>query len=99
MAAVYILREKATVILAGFYTLSMYAVQSTDLPEEFRRKQPRYEYIPTVLIGRLAIDTRFGRRGLGTQLLMNALERSYQVSQEVAALAVVVDAKNDRVRH
>jgi ribosomal protein S18 acetylase RimI-like enzyme len=29
---------------------------------------------------------------------MNALQRSYQVTQEVAAVAVVVEAKNDRAR-
>lgn len=98
VAAVFILYETTAAVVAGFYTLSIYAVRSTELPEAFRRKQPRYEQLPAALIGRLAVDVRFGGRGLGTRLLMNALQRSYQVTQEVAAVAVVVEAKNDRAR-
>jgi ribosomal protein S18 acetylase RimI-like enzyme len=97
-AAVFILHETITATVAGFYTLSMYAVRSADLPEVFRRKLPHYELLPAALVGRLAVDSRFGRRGFGARLLMDVLERSYTATQQVAASAVVVEAKNDRVR-
>ncbi|HVA91249.1 MAG TPA: GNAT family N-acetyltransferase [Chloroflexota bacterium] len=98
VAAVFILNETITATVAGFYRLSMYAVRPTELPEAFRRKQPNYDQLPAVLIGRLAVDSRFERRGLGARLLMDALARSYAATQQVAAVGVVVEAKNDRMR-
>ncbi|MGH2390621.1 MAG: hypothetical protein ACRDIE_20670 [Chloroflexota bacterium] len=50
-------------IVVGFYRLSMYAVRSAELPEAFRRKQSHYELLPAALIRRLAVDSRFERRG------------------------------------
>lgn len=35
---------------------------------------------------------------MGELILMNALERSLQASQQVASSAVIVDAKDDRAR-
>lgn len=70
----------------------------SELPEAFARKQPRYDRLPAALIGRLAVDSRFAGRGLGTRLLMNALDRSLHATDQVAAVAIVVDAKHDRAR-
>ena len=98
VAAVFMLRETTTETIAGFYTLSMYAVTPAELPDDFARKQPRYERLPAALIGRLAVDSRFGGRGLGSYLLVNALERCLVASDQIAAVAVVVNAKNERAK-
>jgi predicted N-acetyltransferase YhbS len=47
------------------------------------------------LIGRLAVDTRLKGQGVGAYLLMDALHRSLTHAAEIAAMAVVVDAKDD----
>jgi ribosomal protein S18 acetylase RimI-like enzyme len=98
VAAVFMFRETTTNAIVGFYTLSMFAVTPSELPDDFARKLPRYERLPAALIGRLAVDSRFGGRGLGSYLLVNALERCLIASDQIAAVAVVVDAKNDRAR-
>ncbi len=95
VAAVFVLSEANADTVAGFYTLSMYALVPAELPESFTRRLPHYNRLPAVLIGRLAVDTRFAGRGLGRRLLMNSLERSLRATEEVAAIAVVVEAKHD----
>ena len=98
VAAVFVLSPADSAAVAGFYTLSMYALVPAELPESFARKLPRYDRLPAALIGRLAVDTRFAGRGLGRRLLMNALERSLRATEQVAAVAVVVEAKHDRAQ-
>jgi ribosomal protein S18 acetylase RimI-like enzyme len=80
--------------IAGYYTLSQYAVQLDHVPPEVAKKLPRYPVVPTTLIGRLAVSTAFRGQGHGETLLMDALHRILQHSREVASAGVIVDAKN-----
>lgn len=82
--------------IAGYYTLSSFAVLMGELPEQVKRRLPRYERIPALLVGRLARDKRFHGTGLGGHLLVHALEQALRVSEQVGAHAVVVDALNDQ---
>lgn len=82
--------------IAGYYTLAASSIQLQDLPEDKRKKLPRYPLIPPILLGRLAVDERYQRQGLGAFLLVNALYRS--LTSEIAAMAVVVDAKNEQAK-
>lgn len=79
--------------IAGFYTLSATQVSVTQLPDDVKKKLPRYPSVPAVRIGRLAIDTRFHGKGLGGTLLINAVFRT--LHSDIAAFAVIVDAKDD----
>lgn len=82
--------------IAGFYTLSQYAVDLGELPEEVSRKMPRYPMVSATLLGCLAVNERFRGQGLGERLLMDALHRALQSSKQIASAAVVVDAKDDQ---
>ena len=82
--------------IAGFYTLSQYAVDLGELPEDIGKKMPRYPMVSATLLGRLAVSERFRRQGLGERLLMDALNRALQSSKQIASAAVVVDAKGDQ---
>lgn len=81
-------------IIAGYYTLSQFAVRLDVLPAEIARKLPKYPVVPVTLLGRLAVSTAFQGEGLGTTLLMNALYRVLLHSRELASAGVVVDAKD-----
>jgi GNAT superfamily N-acetyltransferase len=97
VAAVYVLvnrTEPGTV--AGYYTLSSFAVETSGLPEDLQRKLPRYPLTPATLIGRLARDLRFP--GIGGHLLADALRRVLIHSRQVGSAAVVVDAMNEAAR-
>jgi GNAT superfamily N-acetyltransferase len=54
--------------------------------------------VPIIKLARLAIDNRHKGRGLGRLLLIDALQRSLQVSKIVGARAVLVDPL-DREAH
>lgn len=79
--------------LAGYYTLASASVLLSALPTSLGKKLPRYPSLPTVRMGRLAVDQAFAGRGLGGALLADALERAAR--SEIAAYALVVDAKDE----
>ena len=97
VAAVLVLTPDGSTI-AGYYTLSQYAVSVDHLPEQVlkRLKPPRYPELPATLLGRLARDVAFKGQKIGELLLMDALKRSLDHSQAIASVGVVVDAKDHR---
>ena len=98
VAAPFILRMDDSSRIIGFYTLSSFSVEPTALPTEVVKRLPRYPQLPAVLIGRLAVDREFTGQGWAKRLLLDALRRSLEQSRQVAAMAVVVDAKDDNAR-
>lgn len=79
----------------GYYTLSASVLTLTDLPDELTSKLPRYPQLPVTLLGRLAVDQSARGRRLGEHLLLDALHRSLTHADQIAAMAVVVDAKDE----
>jgi GNAT superfamily N-acetyltransferase len=98
VAAVFALCDRDSKSIIGYYTLSACTVLLRDLPEEQRTRFPRYPEVPTVLLGRLAVDRRYVGQGWGKTLLLDALHRCLAQSEQIAAAAVVVDAKDDSAR-
>lgn len=79
--------------IAGYYTLASSSVLLHDLPAATGKKLPRYPSVPVVRMGRLAVAKVFNGVGLGAALLADALSRAARA--EIAAYALVVDAKDD----
>lgn len=77
----------------GYYTLAMAGVALDLIPDDLRRKMPRYPTVPAVRLGRLAVATSVKGQGRGTFLLVDALRRALRT--EVAWAAFVVDAKDE----
>src|SRR3546814_4103646 len=71
----YLLIEPPSPNVLGFYTLSNTSIQAAELPGALVKKLPRYPVLPATLLGRLAVDAKGRGRGLGTELLVNALRR------------------------
>jgi GNAT superfamily N-acetyltransferase len=94
VAATFVITPDGATI-AGFYSLSSYAVSLDDLPEELGKKLPRYPSVPATLIGRLAVNSGFQGQGIGKLLLANALGRVLATSITIATAVVVVDAKDE----
>ena len=87
-AAVFVLAEGAAVL--GYYTLSSYAIDAGDLPPDTAR--------PAILIGRLARDQTYRGQRIGETLLMDALHRCLENTATAGAIAVVVEAENEKAR-
>jgi len=92
LSACFVLTDKETDLLKGYYTLANNSLAQDLIPAEFQKKLPNsYKSIPTTLLGRLAIDNRFQKQGIGKLLLIDALRRSYKISKSIGSFAVVVD--------
>jgi GNAT superfamily N-acetyltransferase len=90
-------RPDETLVL-GYYAISTHRVIYDVLPSTEAKGLPRLD-IPVVLIGRLAVDQSVQGRGLGALLLVDALRRSMQISEQVGIRAVEVDALDDTARN
>jgi len=92
LSVCFVIKEVETDLIKGYYTLSNNSIPLELVPNEIRKKLPRsYEAIPTILLGRLAIDNKFQAQGIGKLILIDALKRSYELSKTIGSFAVVVD--------
>jgi predicted GNAT family N-acyltransferase len=81
--------------ILGYYTLSAHSVRLEDLPRDMAKGVP-YGEVPSVLIGRLAIDITQQGMGLGEHLLAAAVEHCTRLETELGLRVVVVDALSER---
>jgi predicted N-acetyltransferase YhbS len=81
--------------VAGYYTLSPYAIQLDAVPQEIVKKLSKYPMVLTTLVSRLAVSAEFRGQRLGELLLMDALHRSLALSEQAASAGVIVDAKDE----
>jgi len=88
----FIVAERPTGEVAGFYTLAAASVSINELPAEITKRLPRYPVLPAIQVGRLAVDVRYQGRGVGSGLLADATLRSAR--SEPAAFTLLVDAKD-----
>ncbi|MEQ1685344.1 MAG: GNAT family N-acetyltransferase [Burkholderiaceae bacterium] len=95
VAAPFVLTQPPALRVIGYYTLSASVVSTDELPVSLAKKLPRYPQLPVTLLGRLAIDQASKGRGVGQFLLMDALRRSLRAAAGIAAMAVLVDAKDE----
>lgn len=79
----------------GYYTLSSSSVAFEHAPESLKRKLPRYP-LPIALLGKLAVDQTTQGQGLGKFLLMDALRRVADISNQMGIFAVEVHALGER---
>ncbi len=81
----------------GYYTLTSESLGRELMPDKYLNQVPRNYNAPVILLGRLARDITTKGSGLGEHLLLDALFRSYKLSNEsIGAMAVVVDPINDK---
>jgi GNAT superfamily N-acetyltransferase len=90
----YVMTFKGEVQVRGFYTLSAYSVPFESLPSKLA-KLTRYDRIPSLLIGRLALDEDLHGQGYSQLLLMDALRRIAR-SKDFAVMLVIVDSKDQQ---
>jgi ribosomal protein S18 acetylase RimI-like enzyme len=86
----YVLVEKDTKRLAGFYSLSATDIPLTDMPSDLARKLPRYPSVPAVLIGWLGRDIGFRGQEVGAMLLRDAIVRVS--ASQIGVYALCADA-------
>ena len=92
LSVCFVLNDEDMNRIKAYYTLSNNSISRECLPHELERKFPRsYTSIPTILLGRLTVDKKYQKQGLGKLLLLDALKRSYDISKTIGSFAVIVD--------
>ena len=79
--------------VVGFYSLSAGAIAHEAAPKAMRRNMP--DPLPVLLLGRLAIDSRYHNQGLGQALLRDAMLRAVQVVGDTGVFAILVHALSE----
>ena len=85
-------------IIHGYYSLRASSIEFENLPKNLVKNIPKYP-IPAALIARLAVDTNIEGQGLGSRLLIDALERILSTSEQLAIKVVLVDAIDDEAKN
>jgi predicted N-acetyltransferase YhbS len=74
----------------------MTAIDRSAAPAEIAKGSP--EPVPALLLGRLAVDHRHQRRGLGTALVAHVLATAVELNPKAACKTVVVTALSSAAR-
>jgi len=88
----YVIAENARVI--GYYALATGAVATAEATGKVRRNMP--DPIPVMVLARLAVDQTWQGRGLGLDLLRDAVLRTLQAADIAGIRALLVHALTEQ---
>lgn len=86
----FIIHQEQSVI--GYYSLASGAIARKEAPGKLKRNMP--DSIPMIILGRLAVSSKFHGYGLGKALLKDALLRTNQAAQIIGVRGMIVHALN-----
>jgi GNAT superfamily N-acetyltransferase len=96
-AVTFVLLDKEAVSspkqILGYFTLSSFALPRQQARRRDRDKHlGRYDPVPAVLLGRLAIDGRFQGQGLGSAIILASLTKVLRIREDIGISVVMVHA-------
>jgi GNAT superfamily N-acetyltransferase len=91
----YVVCADARVAVA-YYCIAAGSVERAAAPGKVRRNAP--DAVPVSIIGRLAVSREYAGKGLGADLLSDALRRIAAASQSIGIGAVLVHAKDEAAK-
>jgi GNAT superfamily N-acetyltransferase len=94
-ARTYVALHRAQII--GYYSLAVGEIAHGDAAERLKRGLARHP-IPVMILARLAVAKGAQGRGIGGELLRDAVLRTLQAADLAGIRALVVHAKNDAAR-
>ncbi|MEG0482195.1 MAG: GNAT family N-acetyltransferase [Acinetobacter sp.] len=81
----------------GFYCLSSTSIAFDMLDDLLTKRLPRYP-LPSIVIGRFAVDQMAQGQGIGRILLAHALRQISKVAQIIGVNFVVIHAKDEKAK-
>ncbi len=98
VSAVYVLLDtRCRNKVAGFFTLSNCRIEPSTLPKNIARNLNKYPESGAIKLGRMARDDSYQDSDVGVKLVAHAFQRALQVANLSGSVALIVDAKNDRL--
>ena len=77
--------------VVGYYSLTAGSIEFNKAPDRLSKGMPQYP-IPYILLARLAVDTRFQKRGVGYSLLQDAFGRVLNIAEDIGIRAFLTEA-------
>jgi GNAT superfamily N-acetyltransferase len=81
--------------LVGFFTLIADTIEAKAVIDGLEHYE--YRKYPGVKIARLAVDSRFERKGIGTYLLLAAIGKTLSVCESIGCRYILVDSKKGSI--
>lgn len=94
-AVVYVVCEKNTRRVVGYYTLSNCVIAREQTPRSQWRNSPKEHAV--TLLGRMGVCKSAQGQGLATALLKNAVVRAMNAAQIIGSSAMIVHPLNDQL--
>jgi GNAT superfamily N-acetyltransferase len=82
--------------IAGYYALATGAIAHAESAGRVKRNMP--DPVPVIIIGRLAIASRFQGRGIGAALLRDAVLRTIQAAKIAGIRAILVHSNSEQAK-
>jgi len=82
--------------VVGYYCLATGAVDRIAAPKALQRNMP--DPLPVLVLGRLAVDSRYQGHGIGSALMRDAILRAFGVSRNAGIRALMVNALSDAAK-
>lgn len=82
--------------VVAYFCIAAGAVERAAVPRKVRQNAP--DAIPVSIIGRLAVSKDYAGKGLGADILSDALRRIAVAAQNIGIGAVLVHAKSDAAK-
>ena len=95
-AATWVITTAEDVIVA-YASVAMTGIDPSAAPAALIKGAP--DPVPALLLGRLAVDRRYAKLGVGTALTAHVLATAVELNQKAACRAVVVAALNPSARN
>lgn len=93
---IFVVTDEETAQVVGFYSISAGSVTHDSVRGNVRRNMR--DPIPTILLGRLAVDARYANQGIGTGLMKDCYKRVVSVADQVGVRALLVHALDEQSR-
>lgn len=90
----YVVCEDNCVI--AYYALASGAVSTHNAPGKFKRNMP--DPVPVVVLGRLAVDLKWQRNGIGRALFQDAARRVVQAADVIGIRGILVHAISEEAK-
>jgi ribosomal protein S18 acetylase RimI-like enzyme len=95
----YLWFHRITQELVGYLTLSNDCVKLKNINMEIQRrlnvKGINYKSLPAIKIGRICVDDKFTRKGIGTVMLDFVINSANEISKRSGCRFIVLDAKRN----
>ena len=77
----------------GFYALNAHTVTQTELPDLAGKS--RKENIPAIYLNAVAVDQACQGSGVGTALMVHAIKKSVEFSEQIGCAVIILDVMVD----